>query len=76
MAITLAEAESRIIVLEQKLLNAVTIPDYAIEINHSAVEVGDIVMGSKAGINSGNFVIGTVLTAPPTADAHITQHYP
>jgi len=76
MAITIAEAETRIIALETALNNAVTIPDYAKEINDASVAIGDIVMGEKAGINSGNFVIGTVIIAPPTSDAHITQLYP
>ena len=46
-----------------------------IDINDPNLKVGDPVAGEKAGINGGKWVMGYVLIAPPTTDAHIRFKY-
>lgn len=75
MAATNGELEARMIVVEAAIESAVQLVGYPKDVNAASVEVGDLVIGIKAGINSGLFFVGNVTTAPPTSDAHITFEF-
>ncbi len=75
MAVTNGELETRLIAVEALLAAAVQLTGYPKDVNATSVEVGDLVIGVKGGINSGLFFVGNVTTAPPTSDAHITFEF-
>mgnify|MGYP000342006017 CR=1 FL=1 len=60
---------------KRELIEALFPNGVAINVNDPNIKVGDNVYGEKAGINSGKWFFGTVLTAPPTNDSHIDFDY-
>lgn len=67
----LAEIESRLITVENKILGAVEIPKGDIDIDDTKIadKTGWIVRGIRANINSGRFHVGLSTVPDPTSDS-------
>jgi hypothetical protein len=71
----LAEAESRIITLENKINQAVELPTVAVKADDTTIadKTGYKVFGIIAGINSGKYCEFISSEANPTTEAHVER---
>jgi hypothetical protein len=71
------ELDARLTVVENILLNSVTLPKISVDVNDTKItdKTGFLVYGQIAGINSGNLFVGVSLVASPTVNADIEEPF-
>ncbi len=72
-----AEILSRLLAIETKISNAITLPNLAIDINDTKVanKTGYCCFGIKAGINEGNLFVAISEVANPITDTDFKQPF-
>ena len=74
---SLQEIESRLLIVEQKISSAITLPKLSVDVNDTKItdKTGYMVYGEISGINDGKLFVGISLVSTPTLDAHIDEPF-